>query len=246
MKTTFSELGILFPLYEAPVEANKGSNYTGLGWCSVCGAGNRHCFRLGIGTDIVLPCPSCQAQNGLSVSDQASMPCRFCNTLILFPDHFATLGDPKVCYSCLRAGRVTITKNTEFGMITWEQALSGVTHGVPGLQQTQFESVVIDSEEEWIGAKVPTEMMFELLRTPTYDTWQGESWLFCCKCPMTFIGEWKQAQFHQHARSGDGKSLFYEIVADMPEAWNSLAFHLCVYVFECKSCGRLRTHHDSD
>ena len=47
-------------------------------------------------------------------------------------------------------------------------------HGLPGLNHPDFEMVPLEGEEDWAGARVPTEWMLELLRTPTYSTWQGE------------------------------------------------------------------------
>jgi len=33
-------------------------------------------------------------------------------------------------------------------------------------------------DSDWVGARLPPEMMFELLRTPAYATIQGEQWQF--------------------------------------------------------------------
>ena len=103
-----------------------------------------------------------------------------------------------VCYACLRAGKGAMTKDTEFGMVSWEQASQGITHGIPGLKTNDFELVLIDPDEEWYGVRMPEEHLFELLRTPAFHTWQGERWLFCCKQPMTYAGGWdhvSEAQF---------------------------------------------------
>ena len=48
-----------------------------------------------------------------------------------------------------------MTKDTEFGMVSWEQAFQGVTNGVPGLTTDQFELVPIDPDEDWYGVRVP-------------------------------------------------------------------------------------------
>src|SRR5262249_8580338 len=155
---------------------------------------------------------------------------------------------PKTCYTCLRAGKVAITKNTEFGMVSYNQVIAGVTNGVPGLRQDQFESVVIDPDpdfpdEEWVGVRLPEEIMLELIRTPTYGSWQGECWLFCCRYPMTFVGEWNCDEFDQHSADGNGEQLFYSVVEGVPEdTWDALGVGLSAYVFECKRCGKLRAH----
>jgi hypothetical protein len=54
------------------------------------------------------------------------------------------------CYSCLRQGRAAITKDTELGMVSWEQAFEGVTHGIPGLAHPDFE--LVPKENDWVGA----------------------------------------------------------------------------------------------
>jgi uncharacterized protein CbrC (UPF0167 family) len=246
MKKTFAELGIPFPLYEAPVEASDDSDYAGKGRCCVCQASNVHTFGLGIGTALMVACPKCATINGLDVPDQDEVACRNCDAAISFPSN-AAIDEPKVCYSCLRSGHAAITKDTEFGMVSWDQAFSGVTNGRPGLKQDQFEPVVVDQEDDWIGVKLPTDIMFELLRTPTYGSWQGECWLFCCRYPMTFVGEWKHEDFTRRAPDGDGEKLFYQVVEEIPaDTWDSLGSGNCVYVFECKRCGKLLAHHDSD
>jgi uncharacterized protein CbrC (UPF0167 family) len=89
--------------------------------------------------------------------------------------------------------------------------------------------------------------MFELLRTPGYGTWQGECWLFCCRYPMAFVGEWHWEQFEGRAADGNGEALYYAVVEDVPAGtYDMLGHRLSVYVFECKRCGKLRAHWDSD
>ncbi len=244
---TFTELGIPFPLYDAPVAASDGSDYAGEGTCCICGAGNAPCFSLGIGTALIIPCPSCNTDNGLNISDKTSVSCRKCNESITFPSNVAAKKEPKTCYKCLRDGKAALTKGTEFGMISWNQAFSGVTNGIPGLEQDQFESVVIDADDDWIGVRLPKEIMFELLRTPAYGTWQGECWLFCCKYPMTYMGEWHHEDFDRNAPDGAGEELYYSVVEDAPpESWDGLGHGLSVYVFKCMRCGKLRSHCDFD
>lgn len=171
-------------------------------------------------------------------------PGRICGATIPYPPHIATKKEPKTCYHCLRAGKATISKDTEFGMVSCNEAFSGVTNGVPGLRQDQFESVVIDADDEWVRVKLPDDILLELTRTPTYGTWQGECWLFCCRFPMTFIGEWHHEQFNQRAPDGNGEQLYYSVIEDVPpDTWNALGHGLSVYVFECN---KLRAHFDSD
>ena len=129
-------------------------------------------------------------------------------------------------------------------MISWEQAFEGMTHGRPGLRHSDFELVPTDSE--WVRARLPQEVMFELLRTPTYQSIQGDSWLFCCKLPMVFIGEWNRAEFTKRAPNGDGEALFRTIVRDVvPGLWeDNLHDETGVYVFRCQKCSRQMAHWD--
>ncbi|NLS91903.1 MAG: CbrC family protein [Planctomycetaceae bacterium] len=244
MATTFAELGIAFPLFEAPVDA---SDYVGTANCCICQTDGVHCFPLGIGTAVMIPCSVCGVVNALDIDSKASIRCRECGETITFPASVVDRKEPKTCYQCLRAGKVALTKDTEFGMVSWDQAFSGVTNGIPGLQQDQFESVMINAEEDWVGVKLPQDIMFELLRTPKYRTWQGERWLFCCRYPMTYLGEWHHDQFNQRASDGNGESLYYAALEDVPDdTWDSLGHAVNAYVFECKQCGRLRAHWDFD
>jgi uncharacterized protein CbrC (UPF0167 family) len=244
MSKTFSQLGMKFPLFDAAAE---GTEYVGNGTCSICNVADMPCFELGIGTALLIDCPGCGTINGLDVHGKHNVKCRNCNVLIEFPSVVAAKKEPKICYGCLRAGKATLTKDTEFGIVSWEQAFSGFTNGGPGLRQNQFESVVVDQEENWVKVKLPEDIMFELLRTPTYSSWQGERWLFCCRYPMTFIGEWNQEEFDRHASDGNGEALYYSVVEDIPaDTWDALGNSISVYLFQCKGCGKLRAHWDCD
>jgi len=237
---TFAELGIPFPLYAGP--SDQASEYCGLGPCSLCGGKPRHCFRLDIGCALICDCPSCGMANGLDANDREDAPCRQCKKNVSFPD----VGEDeiKVCYACLRSGKAGITKDTELGMISWEQAFEGITHGIPGLSRSDFE--MVPKEDGWVGAKLPQEMMFELLRMPTYATIQGERWQFCCRQPMVFLGEWSREEFSRRATDGDGQRLFEKIVQDpVPGLWeDELGDITGVYVFRCRSCDKLTAHWD--
>ena len=237
--STFAELGALFPLFEAPVE--DACDFVGAARCSLCEREAAVCFELGIGCAVMRECRTCGTLNGLDASDAEAVDCRACQQAILFPD---LPGQIITCYSCLRQGRAAITQDTELGMVSWDQALEGVTHGVPGLTTSDFELVPKDSD--WVGARLPEGVMFELIRTPTYLTIQGERWLFCCKAPMVFLGSWSRDRFTREAPDGNGRSYFERIVADaVPGLWeDQLHDTTGVYVFRCPSCKRLRGHWD--
>lgn len=248
--TTFAELGIPFPLFEAP--ASETSDYVGLSSCGLCGASSRHCFVLDIGCDVILPCSACGVENGLDANDRKHVPCRSCGSTVPFPASLKKMKNIHICYECLRSGKGSITKDTEFGMVSWEQAFHGVTHGCPGLETTDFERVLIDADEDWYGVRVPQQHLFELLRTPTFTTWQGERWLFCCKRPMTYIGGWSNV-LKSSQRPDDARAFFDEIIDPDEESkdwlWDAIARGsggVCLYVFRCKTCNRFRSTWDMD
>jgi uncharacterized protein CbrC (UPF0167 family) len=133
-------------------------------------------------------------------------------------------------------------------MVAWEEAAEGLTHGVPGLERSDFELVPSEEDPEWIRARVPTELLFELLRTPGYVTWQGEEWQFCCGRPGIYLGEWKEDEFHKRAPDGDGLALFRQVDLEGldGELWGSLGGIGGPYVFRCPVCRRLSGHWDMD
>ena len=236
---TFADLKAPFPLFEAPI--SQASDFHGEGICSICHQNSEVCFKLDIGCDVIQACPQCGVENGLDASDQEDCACRKCGSSVPFPD---VDGELICCYGCLRGGRAAITKDTVLGMISWEHAIEGLTHGRPGLKHPDFELVPTDSD--WVRAKIPQAMMFELLRTPTYSSIQGDQWQFCCKQPMIFLGEWTRDDFRRHAPDGNGQALFHQIVQDIvPGLWeDQLHDETGIYVFRCPACSRLTAHWD--
>ena len=235
---TFAELGFPFPLFEAPI---ADAEYHGAGICSLCRENAVICFELDIGCAVMLSCDRCGTDNGLDASDRRPAPCRKCAQLIPFPP---IAGPILSCYSCLRAGTAAITKNTELGMVSWEQAFDGMTHGAPRLNHPDFEMIPTDSD--WVRARLSQATMFELLRTPNYMSIQGECWLFCCKQPMFFVGCWSREEFSRRAPDGDGQSYFDSVVKGVvPGLWEDrLHDETGVYVFRCQTCGRYKAHWD--
>lgn len=244
---TFADLGIPFPLFEAPT--NEASDYAGLATCRLCGGQDRHCFELGIGDALILPCPACGLENGLDADDGADAPCRSCGSVVPFPEPLKAKRQLLVCYDCLRAGKAAMTKGTEFGMVSWDQAFEGLAHGGPGLRTEEFETVLIDPEEEWYGVRVPGEHLRELLRTPGFHSWQDERWLFCCRRPMTYLGGWCSVM--ESLRPDDPRG-FFEGRIDLDHGlkdgvWEGLGSgDVCLYVYRCRSCARLRATWDTD
>ena len=145
MAQTFAQLGIPFPLFEGP--SDQATRYCGLNTCSLCGDKPTHCFRLEIGCAVIIACPGCGTENGLDADDRADCPCRVCKQTVPFPE----LGENeiKACYACLQTGKAAMTKDTELGMISWEQAFEGVTHGLPCLNRDDFE--MVPKDDDWVG-----------------------------------------------------------------------------------------------
>ena len=239
-QTTFASLGIPFPLFDAPIE--DASDYRGVDSCSVCHNHHQHCFTLDIGCALMISCPRCTTINGLDAGDRESTACRQCKFIIPFPP---SPGDEiRVCYACLRAGKAALTKDTELGMISWDQAFEGITHGSPGLKRTDFE--LVPGEGGWVAAKLSQDMMFELLRTPDYINIQGDRWQFCCSRPMVFVGQWNRDDFVRHAPDHDGHRFFQQIVQHIvPGLWeDKLHDDTGIYVFRCPNCQRKTAHWD--
>jgi uncharacterized protein CbrC (UPF0167 family) len=239
---SFADLGIPFPLFEGPVD---GTEFCGLATCTLCRRPAQNCFHLGVGDYVMTHCAACGSLNGLSASDLKDGLCRSCGAQIPFP----AVGNSKevrVCYDCLREGRAALTKDTELGMISWEQALEGVTNGVPRLKRTDFE--LVPREDDWVAVRLPQEMMFELLRTPTYCSWQGERWLFCCQRPMVYVGNWTSEDFCEFAPDRDGSKFLYEVIADAcPGIWAAVQEgQVSTYVFRCPACRKFAGHSDTD
>lgn len=244
LMSTFADLGIPFPLFEAP--ATEASDYAGIATCRLCGGRDQHCFEV---DHLILPCLACGVEVGLVPADRADAPCRSCRSPVPFPESLKTKKQILVCYDCLRAGRGAMTKSTEFGTVTWQQAFEGVTLGAPGLQADQFEIVPIDLDEDWYGVRVPSEHLWELLRTPSFSNWQEERWLFCCRQPMAYVGSWRQAL---EAHQPDDPRAFFEPLLDPDDeakewVWERLETgQVSLYVYRCRNCGGFRATWDQD
>jgi hypothetical protein len=240
--SSFDALGIPFPLFEAPV--SEASGFEPAGQCSLCPA-QGPVFTLGIGHDLIRSCPRCGQDTALEVSDRKAAPCVHCKAPVPFPQ---LPGEPlRACHGCVRAGRVAFTQDTELGMVNWQCAREGLTHGVPGLRHPDFELVPLPVEEgfedegQWMRARVDSLHLLELVRTPSYKTWQGERWLFCCQRPMRFLGRWTKKDFTAQAQAG------LEVTprsALGKEARFALDEGHSAPMFRCTVCSRLLGHAD--
>lgn len=241
---TFADLGIPFPLFEAPID--EASGYEGIATCRLCGSEGKQCFQV---EWLIRPCSDCGQAVGHSFEARRDVPCRSCGTTSLFPESLKETKRLLACYECLRAGKAAIGKDTEFGAVCWEEAVQGVTHGVPGLQTDQFEVVPINPEGDWYGVRIPSEQLWELLRTPGFHSWQGEQWLFCCQVPMSYLGGWRNAL--EVLRPEDPAAFFRGLFDPGDEArdWGYESFepgHASLYVYRCRRCNRCRATWDCD
>lgn len=240
---TFAELGIPFPLFDA--SAKFASQYIGENECTLCQAMHPS-FRLGSAGNILDACPRCSVINALLTGSEAThTTCDNCqNLLSVKPEYKNAI----VCYECLRSGKASVTNDTVYGMVRYEDAIAGKTHGVPEVQQSYFETS--KTEDGWTQVHVPQEWLIELNRTPKYSTIQGDLWQFCCARPMVYVGEWMKADFDSRSSDGNGKTLFEVSVEDAePGLWdamweNRLHDEFAIYMFQCPVCANYRGHWD--
>jgi uncharacterized protein CbrC (UPF0167 family) len=229
-----------FRLFRAPL-SEAGNAVEGVD-CSLCGASSVVGFALGIGAEVLVACAACGLVAALDADERAGAPCARCGTTVDFP-----AGGERIfaCQACLGAGRAAITKDTELGMVRWMDAQEGRTHGLPGFHSTEWPTSP-PTDDGWVRVVVPREHLLELVRTPAYPSIQGERWLFCCREPMAFLGEWSRERFAREAPDGNGRALFEAVVEEaVPGLWEDELHDVTgIYVFECCRCARRRAHWD--
>lgn len=245
---TFAELGIPFALYDADVATC--ADYAGEGRCALCGH-EGHVFRFGIGGHVVVPCDRCGVALEAHVPDGSpTCACGGRATSVPLGERAKVLA----CHGCVRAGRAMRTQVTELGTIGPEHAREGLTHGVPGLDPSQVHAsnlplVAQPDEPEWMRARVDVEDALELVRTPTFHTWQGAVWMFHCGRPMVFVGEWKEAELvsRSNGTEAGARELLASLVPDASDdLYDALDRAGGVYAFRCGVCGALRGSYDMD
>jgi hypothetical protein len=258
--TTFADLGIDFPLFAADV--SEATEWSPEGTCAVCGV-ERAGFLIGIGDYVAVTCESCGTRT-YATADGRAEPCHHCAEPIRL--EFA-IEEEHGCWRCLRIGAWASTKDTEVGMVTPIHAAAGETHGRPYPQGAIAGTAWSENEDMgttlagwpvgppnadgWRAARVPSGVLNELVRTPGYISWQGDEWLFHCEAAMRYLGLWGKAAFTRAAQNGSPEELAYQAAGIHNEAYADLAnvggeSHVCVYMFDCTSCGTLRGHWDCD
>ncbi|MBL8753146.1 MAG: CbrC family protein [Planctomycetes bacterium] len=265
MARTFADLGIPFPLYEAPVA--EAREYVGVCLCRLCER-RGHGFRVGHGGWLAVECPRCGAETGIHLANP-STPCFACTESV----SCVYRREETVCYACLRGGKAALTKDTVFGLVTWAHAARGRTGGVPDPSlplpaparvfeigpngRVSFDptrSMDAVKPTPWKEYELDSSVMFELLRTPTYSTSQGEQWPFEGGVPMIYVGRWAQAEFDTNAPDGRGEQLFRTVVDSPPPGpWSdwlgpTLRDHgIGVYVFRSpRTAATWKAHYDLD
>ncbi|MGD2131543.1 MAG: hypothetical protein PVI23_02055 [Maricaulaceae bacterium] len=241
--TTFSDLGIPFPLYQAPIDTCP--SYAGAQRCCVLGERRDHCFRLGSGDYLTMECAACGGALYLHPTESPLRvrTCRHCGAPT--PDPAAAHDDAFISYEALRAGYAVFTKDTDYGMVSWQELEEGWSHGVPrpapeGLRSRQ-------SAGGWTQTQLPTDALFELTSTPDFLTCQGAVWLFSGARPMIYVGEWRKADFVAHAPNGrDAKEFFLNVVRDADDETWSYADSVFVYVFKDQVTDAYAAYYDLD
>jgi hypothetical protein len=230
-----------FPLYEAPIE--KSPEFEGRGTSVVSGKESDHCFRLGVGCCLRLTCPQCGTTHVLDCASPLSPNCRSCNRLVIQPD-----AEILITYDELRAGVGLITKDTEVGMVSWEQLETGWSHGIPSEERLSgfITREDPDGEDGWFQAKLDPDDIYELLRTPTYVTWQGECWLFHDQRPMVYVGEWDDEDFNANRGSQTLVEFYARVLGDEFLDLYEHRAAVCKYVFRSVDGSIYRGHFDFD
>lgn len=263
---TFADLGIDLPLFAADV--SEASGWSPEGRCVVCSQ-ERAGFDIGIGGYVAIECASCRVTTYASADGRAE-PCHACGQPVSLD---TPVEDEHGCWRCLADGRWAGTVDTEAGMVTPLHALSGRTNGVPVVaMRTWAIGTAGDTEINpdtdtpttvagwpgtqpddggWSAAIIPAEVLQELVRTPSYSTWQGECWRFHCGRAMTFVGPWGADDFRAASPDGDGAASARAIADINDWAWEGVApkpaadASVGVYMFRCATCGEHRGHWDT-
>jgi|WetSurMetagenome_2_1015567.scaffolds.fasta_scaffold07334_3 hypothetical protein len=241
--TTFADLGIPFPLYEAPIETCF--SYKREQFCCVAREKRPHCFRLSAGGYIRLTCSTCHGVLFLPPTEDRFRPkaCRHCGAPA--PPPVVETDTAYVSYEALRAGAAVITHDTLYGMVSWEQLETGWTHGLPG---GRFENLKTRSDDEgWTEVRLPTEALSELTRTPDFVSCQGSIRLFRDTRPLIYTGEWQRQDFDAKAPAGmDPQDYFRAVVRDADQKlWEHME-NVCIYVFRDPQSGDHEAYFDMD
>lgn len=242
------DLGLNFPLNDGDLEGCD--MYAGPGTCALC-ARDGHLFCFGIGGYTHAPCSSCKSSLLVHVVEgRAACACGGRSAPIARDER----GQLRACFACFREGRALLVHDTELGMIDPVISSDGFTHGVPvdPEEATAFRGFrTQEGEDGWLRLFVGHEAVSELLRTPTFSTWQGSVWRFCCQRPMRYVGEWDEARLIEHAGDAQAaESALAVMLGDQDDegVWEDVVRGSVggPYVFECTACSTYRASVDRD
>ena len=110
-------------------------------------------------------------------------------------------------------------------------------------------------EDDGVGVRLPEDVYRELIRTPPYGGWQGESGLFHCNRAMVYLGDWDG----QGNQPGQEFAEMVGVSVETVASWfrrpvdeiddfirENADRRFSVYRFRCDECGKHRAHWDSD
>ena len=161
---------------------------------------------------------------------QTGSPCECCGATAveLYTGPFYAHGEVEgLCLDCIASGRAAARFDGSFNDVVVE-----------------FDGQVIDAE----AAKVPSSIIEEItLRTPGYETWQGNPWMFHCGDGGVFQGD---ATAEAVANASSQARAHWE--ANNSNPWDEVmdgyrpGTGLGVYHFVCRQCGMDLFHWDCD
>lgn len=191
--------------------------------------------------DAGFPFPLFDAPRTDACVDEAG-PCKVCGVQV-------ELRFEHACYACFRAGKVAHVMDTELGMVRPEDAARGETHGIPVADDDTLSGLNVTGEtregtERWVRLGFAVDDLVELTRTPTYSTWQGESWLFCCNRPMVFEGSVTEAALATHGEPAHVLAEMLGVPVADPVIERVFEDRASAYGFRCQVCGKRRAHWD--
>ncbi len=229
-------MSLEFPLYKAPV--TKSPCYAGQGVSILSGAASEHCFRMGIGACLVVVCPSCEAENRFNCGANEIGTCKVCHSAVLSDPH----ADRLISYEEFRSGLGLITKDSEVGLFSEWDLDTEWSDRDPEIVAESLQYYKLG----WMREKISRDDIYELLRTPDYETWQGDHWLFHDEKPMIFVGEWTNDDFLAHKGEQTLEDFYISVFGQEFRDIVEGADDVCKYVFQSQDGRVFRGHYDID
>lgn len=127
-----------------------------------------------------------------------------------------------------------------------------ISDGTAAARGFRFNSAMDESLPDDIEQMPEEDKALVERRTPGFFTWQQGQWLVCCSRAMVYLGEakaedargrWKPATGDMIA---DLKRLGYDEKGTAEMLDQIGGGHICMYVFRCQVCAKLRSFWDLD